>query len=218
MIKQHKIFSLSYSENVGSLCLLEDAVDKEEMNEIQIEKNFIHRLYIDALEGLDSIPVPKMYLCNGSFTDFVWAENGLLMFNQRVVDAFSGELEKYGELHPVECEEGSYYFYRVTHVIEAMNLSAISRVDSRYKAGIQYNSISSSKYEFISENVATALIFKDIYATPPRRVFLGERFVEILKHFRFSGIGAKTFKPIWPRTELDTSPTDSRLDLTDLNL
>lgn len=121
------------------------------------------------------------------------------MFSKHVLDAFEGELEKYGEIYPVECDAGPYYLYRVTHIIKAMNLKAISLIDPRYAEDSDYNSISSSKYEFISDNISELLLFKDIYARPPRNVFLGEQFIETLKQHRFSGVATETFKPIWPR-------------------
>ncbi len=117
------------------------------------------------------------YLYSGVFTDFAFAEVGLHVFNQRVVDAFEGELEKYGRLYPIECEGApwQYYIYHVTTLVKAMDLEAVSKVDPRYQPGEPYNSISTSKFEFISENIQDLLVFKDIQQKA------GARYIFLIK-------------------------------------
>lgn len=163
---------------------------------------FIHNIRLNNVEHIDPKLHPHMYLSGGRFTDFAFAPIGLLLFNQRVVDAFEGELEKYGELYPVVCQDApqQYYYYRVSTFVQAMDLAKISERDARYQPGQTYNSMSSDMFEFIPENIADLLVFKDSQQNPARSVFLGQKFVDIAKKHRFTGLHKETFKAIWPHT------------------
>lgn len=162
----------------------------------------------------------SFYNASVKFTDFAFEGVGLLWFNQRVVDAFDGELEKYGRLCPIDCEGApwQYYFYHVTTLVKAMDLEAVAKVDPRYQPGEPYNSISRSKFEFISENIKDLLVFKDIQQSYCRNIYLSKRFVDILKKHKFTGVHKDTFKPIWPRPTPTTPQVGPKVDLADLNL
>jgi len=164
------------------------------------DRSFIRRIGRDSMDKVDPKYCPKLYLYEGRFTDFAFAPIGLLLFNQRVVDAFQGELEKNGELYPVDCKDApqTYYYYRVTTFVEAMDLAKISKQDDRYQNGSTYNSMSTELFTFIPENVADLLAFKDSQQNPARNLYLGQKFVDVAKEYRFTGLHKETFKPIWP--------------------
>ncbi len=172
-------------------------------DEHQEDVHFLRLISCDNLEYLKPFYIPQMHLSGGTYTDFAFSRIGLLTFNQRVVDAFDGELEEYGELYPLQLEDAPYpyYFYRINKMVNAMNLEAISKIDSRYQPGENYNSMSRTLHDFIPENIQDLLVFKDIQQNPPRITFLGQRFVDIVKKNKFTGIHKDTFKPIWPRPE-----------------
>lgn len=185
------------------------------------EWRYIEAVSVNRLDDEKEIKIIPYYLYSGIFTDVAFGGVGLLWFNQRVVDAFEDELEQYGRLYPIECEGApwQYYFYHVTTLVKAMDLEAVSKVDPRYQPGEPYNSISRSKFEFISENIKDLLVFKDIQQNPSyRTIYLSKRFVDILKKHKFTGVHKDTFKPIWPRPEPTTPQVGPKVDLADLNL
>ncbi|MGE3727456.1 MAG: DUF1629 domain-containing protein [Candidatus Sericytochromatia bacterium] len=185
------------------------------------EWDYINDVKANRRDHENEIKLLTYYLYSGIFTDVAFAEVGLHFFNQRVVDAFEGELEQYGRLYPIECEGApwQYYIYNVTTLVKAMDLEAVSKVDPRYQPGEPYNSISRSKFEFLSENIKDLLVFKDIQQNPiDRYIYLSKRFVDILKKHKFTGVHKDTFKPIWPRPEPSTPQVGPKVDLADLNL
>ncbi|PIQ29015.1 hypothetical protein COW36_18545 [bacterium (Candidatus Blackallbacteria) CG17_big_fil_post_rev_8_21_14_2_50_48_46] len=183
--------------------------------------NYIEAVSVHRLDHEQEIRILPYFLHSGKFSDFAFGGVGLLWFNQHVVDVFGDELLEYGRLYPIDVQDApsQYYFYHVTKLVKAMDLEAVSKLDSRYQPGQPYNSISSSKFEFISENIQDLLVFKDIQQDPGHRIiFLGQRFVDILKKHKFTGVHKDTFKPIWPRPEPAQIQTGPRIDLADLNL
>ena len=199
MINLPKVYWTCYVGGKKIAYLLEQKEGRTR-EELLADRLFINLLSRDLMDTIDPEYRPQMYLNDGCFADFAFSRIGLLMFNQRVVDAFQGELEKNGELYPVDCKGApqTYYFYRVTNFVKAMDLAKISRHDDRYQPGSTYNSMPTELFAFIPENVADLLAFKDSQQNPARNLYLGQKFVDVAKEYRFTGLHKETFKPIWP--------------------
>ena len=184
-------------KNIAYLLEQEEGRSRESL---LADRAFIRHLRQDSVDTINLEHRPQMHLYDGHFTDFAFSRIGLLIFNQRVVDAFQGELEKNGVLYPVDCKDApqTYYCYRITNFVKAMDLAKISKQDDRYQPGSTYNSMATELFTFIPENVAGHLVFKDSQQNPARHSFLGQKFIDIAKEYRFTGLHKETFKPIWP--------------------
>lgn len=197
--------------------------ENRHLDEIHKDELFILRISRDKPLENDKNYKPYMFLTKSSYKDFAYSSHpGILIFNQRVLDVFRGELEKYGDLHPILLSDAPYpyYIYRVSKMVKALNLEVISKIDPRYQPGQPYDSISSKIFEFIPENIEGLLVFKDSQQNPEREkgIFLGQRFVDTVKKHKLTGLHKDTFKPIWPRTVPPPDPNQPQVDLASLNL
>lgn len=108
-------------------------------------------------------------------------------FSQRAVDALLDLLAENGELLPLASEEGKYYAYNVTHVVDALDADR-SEVQRFSDGGV----MEVVRHEFRLDRIAGQSIFK----VPELRVrvFVTEPFV---RRVREAGLTGFDFPEVW---------------------
>src|SRR3990167_9751047 len=83
----------------------------------QTEMYTIEKLAVGYYHKVPADFSPQMYLYKGEFKDFMFdmLYSSLLFINQRVRDAFAGELDEYGVFYPIQISDSPcpYYIYAV---------------------------------------------------------------------------------------------------------
>lgn len=112
------------------------------------------------------------------------------VFNARAADLLRPLLIDNGELLPLLCDEGSYFAYNVTTVLDALDLEKSSII--RFASG---RIMDITRHEFLQAKV-THSIFK-IPQVPWMEVFVTDEFRDAVSQHRLTGF---TFKLVWEST------------------
>lgn len=109
------------------------------------------------------------------------------VFNARAADLLRPLLIDNGELLPLLCDEGSYFAYNVTTVLDALDVEKSSVI--RFTDG---GIMRITRHEFLPEKV-TSSIFK-IPQVPWMEVFVTDEFRDAVSQHRLTDF---TFKLVW---------------------
>ena len=115
---------------------------------------------------------------------------GMTVFSRRAVDALRDLLEANGEILPLRGNEGDYFAYNVTHVINALNEGSSDL--KRFKDG---GVMRIDRYEFLPQLVHTATIFK--IPEQRGRIYVTDKFVQRVKDLELTGF---EFEHVWSPT------------------
>lgn len=170
----------------------------------QTEMYTIENLAVGYYHKISDDFSPQMYLYQGKFKDFMFnmLYNNLLFINQRVRDAFAGELDEYGVFYPIQIPDSPcpYYIYAVQREVNALDLTLMSEKDPRYQPGVPYGFFERDLLEFQTDQIYNQLVFKDAQQNLSfKYLYLSQRFVDTVKQNKLTGLHKKTFEPIWPR-------------------
>ncbi|MGH9962797.1 MAG: imm11 family protein [Pyrinomonadaceae bacterium] len=133
-----------------------------------------------ALEGYEDLPLG----------DFPLMALHVPVFSERAVALLQPVLIENGELLPLSCNEGSYFAYNVTTVLDALDVEKSSVI--RFTDG---GIIDITRHEFFPTKV-TSLIFK-IPQMPRMDVFVTDEFQEAVSRHDLKGFD---FKLVWKST------------------
>jgi uncharacterized protein DUF1629 len=133
------------------------------------------KVEIDRPKGYENLP----------FGDFPGMALHVPVFTERAAALLEPLLSGNGELLPLVCDEGSYFAYNVTTVLDALDEEKSSMI--RFPSGRIMNI---TRHEFFPEKV-TSPIFK-IPQTPLMNVFVTEEFQAAVSKHDLKGFN---FKP-----------------------
>jgi hypothetical protein len=122
---------------------------------------------------------------NSLFGDFPLLISAVPVFTERAVALLEPLLTGNGELLPLVCDEGSYFAYNVTTVLDALDVERSSLL--RFTSGEIMNI---THHEFFPGKV-TSPIFK-IPQTPLMDVFVTEEFRAAVSKHNLKGFAFKT--------------------------
>jgi uncharacterized protein DUF1629 len=135
------------------------------------------KVEIDRPEGYENLP----------FGDFPLMALHVPAFSERAATLLEPLLIENGELLPLVCDEGSYFAFNVTSVLDALDEEKSSVL--RFTSGRIMNI---TGYEFLPEKV-TSPIFK-IPQVPLMDVFVTDEFQDaVIRH----GLKGFDFKLVW---------------------
>jgi hypothetical protein len=103
-------------------------------------------------------------------------------------------LEKYGEFLPLNCDEGNFWTFNVTHFIDALdeNASDVLRSSDDPKVVLMIH-----KHVFQPEKLTTDWMFKLPQSRGRGAVYVTDPFVDFI---RASGLTGLDFKRVWPHS------------------
>ncbi|RKY23373.1 MAG: hypothetical protein DRP79_09330 [Planctomycetota bacterium] len=147
-----------------------------------IENNW-HPIKVEVIRDMTGVdhPFPQAV---GDFPDL---DPGFLCLSRKAADRLRHLLLPHGKILPLICDEGEYYLYKVTTVIDALD-EEMSQFTRFSDGGI----MTIEKHEFHPERLANAVIFKipqDIVA-----IFVTDKFVSEIKKTDLKGY---EFKEVW---------------------
>lgn len=111
-------------------------------------------------------------------------------FSKRAVDTLLDLLIENGEILPLECDEGDFFVYNVTQVLDALDESASEL--RRFGRGGRGRVKQIVRHEFVPERV-TASIFR--IPQKPLRVYVTQQFVDRVEG---AGLTGFCFSQVWP--------------------
>jgi hypothetical protein len=124
------------------------------------------------------------------YNDFPGVSGTLPAFSKRACDALMDLLKPNGELLPLEYERGEYFFYNVTTVIDALD---ISKSKCRFWCDPPTTAAGISYFAFHEEKLARAPIFRII--EKPIYTLVTNEFVDRVSE---CGLNGFEFNKIWP--------------------
>lgn len=121
-------------------------------------------------------------------SDFPSLATDVPVFSQRAAEALGDLLEGNGELLPLDCDEGVYYAYNVTHVVDALDVA-----QSEFKRFESGRIMDIVQHVFQPEKLAGLTIFKLPYMRVSR-VYVTDDFVRRVQE---TGLTGFDFRPAW---------------------
>lgn len=128
---------------------------------------------------------------NGEYlnkSDSPWLLSSSLIFRQSAIDKMGGFLEKYGELLPLDCDDGNMFIFNPTEIVDALDEGASSIL--RFKSGKVMRIVD---YVFRPEVVKDKHIFK-IPNIRASSTFVSDHFVDL---WISAGLKGLKFFKIW---------------------
>jgi hypothetical protein len=111
-------------------------------------------------------------------------------FSKRAVDVLLDLLIENGEILPLECDEGDFFVYNVTQVLDALDEGASEL--RRFGRGGRGRVKQIVRHEFVPDRV-TASIFR--IPQKPLRVYVTQQFVDRVEG---AGLTGFSFSQVWP--------------------
>jgi hypothetical protein len=131
------------------------------------------------------------------------------IFSERAIKALDGLLHGNGELLPLTCDEGTYYAFNVTQIVNALDeecseFKPLREINSTIFRKADPSKLGVTRFEFISEQVADLSIFripfKPNYSV--NVVWVTDRFVQKAKE---AGLKGFQFQLKWSNADKPTS-------------
>ncbi|MDX2273167.1 MAG: hypothetical protein NW237_14630 [Cyanobacteriota bacterium] len=119
--------------------------------------------------------------------------SGMPAFTEKAVEALGEVLEMNGELLPLESDNGTFYLYNTTTIVDALDEEKSSL--SKNQNGLVYYI---KKYYFIPQKVSQLTIFKTVQIPHDSYPCVTDQFVNIVERARLTGF---LFRKIWSSDE-----------------
>jgi hypothetical protein len=103
-------------------------------------------------------------------------------------------IEKYGEFLPLECDEGHFWAFHVTHFLDALNERASDVLRSPDEPNVV---LMIHKHVFHPDRLTSSWMFKLPRSRGRDRIYVTEPFVNLI---RTSGLTGLYFRKVWPRS------------------
>jgi hypothetical protein len=116
---------------------------------------------------------------------------------QRARDRIGPHIEKYGEFLPLECDEGAFCTFHVTHFIDALDERAANILYASDEPGYV---VLIHKHVFRPERLTGDWMFKLPQSDGRGAIYVTDPFVNFI---RATGLTGLDFRRVWPHSTQD---------------
>jgi hypothetical protein len=119
---------------------------------------------------------------------------GNLFMSHAAREKLGPYLEGYGEFLPLSCDEGNFWIFHVTHLVDALdeNASDLLRASDDHGRVLMIN-----RHVFRPEKLTADLIFKLPQSRGRGAFYVTEPFVNLIRRLGLTGL---KFRQVWPHS------------------
>jgi hypothetical protein len=166
---------------------------------LPVDRNDYDSMIFDGKSRIgswNSIKMRRLKFIDGQLrqpSDFPCGSGGLFM-TEAAKEKIGSYLKRYGEFLPLRCDEGKYWVFHVTHVVDALDEGASDVLRSSDDPNVV---LMIHKHIFQPAKLTADWMFKLPQSRGRGAIYVTDPFVNMI---RASGLTGLDFKRVWPHS------------------